>query len=267
MMLAMAPLFSGSSGNSVCIYSDETSILVDAGVSGIKIINELKRAGVVPESLAGILITHEHDDHIKGVGILSRKLDIPIYATASTWEAMESKLGSISLKNIRIFDKQQDFYIGNMNIRAFSIPHDAADPVGYVIESGGSSTAIATDIGKLKRSWLNAVNGADTVLLESNYDLDMLTAGPYPYNLKHRVMKSHLCNDAAGEAAYQLICSGAKRIILGHLSKENNFPELALRSCESSLISHGVHPGSDADLCVASRDGITGIFEICSSFI
>ena len=264
MELTFAPLFSGSSGNSVYVGCGDAHLLVDAGVSGAKILSELAKIGVKPGELSGILVTHEHVDHIRSVGILSRKLDVPVYATEGSWAAMESKIGEIPERNMRIFDKRQDFYIGRMEIRAFSLPHDAAEPVGYTFFSGGTRFSVATDIGCVKESWLKEIDGSDAVLLESNYDPGMLAAGNYPYLLKQRIAsrKGHLANEDAGEAAVALARRGARRIILGHLSKENNFPELALKSCEAAMLQAGIRPGQDVAVGVALRDGITGLFAI-----
>ena len=264
MELRFAPLFSGSSGNSVFVGSEAGQVLVDAGVSASRLINEMKRLGIDPGSLQALLITHEHIDHIRGAGVLSRKLDLPIYATAGTWAAMEGKLGAVAEKNIRVIEREQDFFIGGIDIQAFPTPHDAAESVGYAFAVDGKRFAVATDLGCVRDSWLNYVRGADAVLLEANYDPDMLQAGPYPYELKKRIMsrKGHLSNDDAGKTAAELISHGAKQIVLGHLSKENNFPELAERSCTFVLETEGIIPGEDAFLCVARRDEATGMFVV-----
>jgi phosphoribosyl 1,2-cyclic phosphodiesterase len=264
MELIFAPLFSGSSGNCVYVGCGDTHLLVDAGVSCARIIAELGRVGVRPGSLNGVLVTHEHADHIKGIGILSRRLDLPVYATEETWAAMEGKVGGISLKNRRVFDKNADFYVGPLEIRAFSVPHDAADPVGYSFSAGGARFSVATDIGCVRESWLKEVAGSGAVLLESNYELGMLLSGSYPYALKQRIAsrKGHLANTDAGEAAVELVNRGARRIILGHLSKENNLPELALGCCEAALREAGVRPGADMALNVARRDGVTGLYAL-----
>lgn len=264
MELRFSPLFSGSSGNSIYAGCDSGHILVDAGVSCSRITSELRRIGCSPASLSGILITHEHIDHIRGAGVLSRKYDLPIYATEGTWAAMEKKLGDVESKNVRVFDPAQDFYLGGMNISAFDIPHDAAQPVGYTIALGGARVSVATDIGHVRESWLNAVAGSDAVVLESNYDPDMLKAGRYPYVLKQRILgrRGHLANDDAGRAAAELVKRGTRQIILGHLSKENNFPALAEQSCSFALTNEGIKPGEDVHLCVANRDALTGMFSV-----
>ena len=266
MELRFAPLFSGSSGNAIYVGCDGAHLLVDAGVSGTRVAKALESVGVAPGSLDGILITHEHSDHIQGVGVLSRKYDIPIYATEGTWAAMEGKLGAVAAKNVCMIEPEINFFLGPVEIMAFSTPHDAADSVGYAFELEQARFALATDIGCVRDGWLKYVMGADAVLLESNYDPDMLKAGRYPYDLKKRILsrRGHLSNDDAGATAAQLIQSGARQVVLGHLSKENNFPELALKSAEAALMAEGIEIGRDADVRVALRDEPTGIFSVKS---
>lgn len=264
MELRFAPLFSGSSGNAIYVGCDGAHILVDAGVSGTRVAKALESMGVSPKDLSGILVTHEHTDHIQGVGVLSRKYDLPVYATEGTWAAMEGKLGAVAAKNVCVIEPEINFFLGPIEIMAFSTPHDAADSVGYAFDLDAARFALATDIGCVRDSWLKHVLGADAALLESNYDPDMLKAGPYPYELKKRILsrRGHLSNDDAGETAAQLIKAGAQQVVLGHLSKENNFPDLALKSADAILMSEGIEIGRDADVRVALRDAPTGIFSV-----
>lgn len=264
MELMFSPLFSGSSGNAVYVGEGEDGILVDAGVSCARIVKELDQIGVKPETLKAILITHEHSDHTAAAGILSRKFDLPIYATEGTWNGMAEKVGAVQSKNIRIIDARQDFYIGKIGICPFSIPHDASDPCGYSFYAGNLKASIATDIGCIREGWMNAVAGSDILLLEANYDEDMLKAGKYPYVLKKRILgrSGHLSNDDAGKAAVQLIQRNCKNIILGHLSKENNFPELAEQTVRLALQEAGCVPGQDVNLSIARRDGFSGLFSV-----
>ncbi len=269
MELRFSPLFSGSSGNATYVGCDDAQILVDAGLSGSRVSQELRRVGVDPARLDAILVTHEHADHIRGIGILSRKFDLPVYATEGTWAGMFEKIGPIAEKNRIIFDPDQDFFLGSINVTPFATPHDAAQPVGYTFELDGAKLAIATDLGCIREGWMNRVLGADAVILESNYDPDMLRAGSYPYELKKRILsrRGHLSNDDAGAVAVELIKNGTRQIILGHLSKESNFPQLAMRSCELILQQAGLTPQEDATIYIANRDGNTGMFSICASFV
>ena len=264
MELRFSPLFSGSSGNAIYVGCDDAQLLVDAGVSGSRVINELLCMGIDPSRLNAILVTHEHADHIKGIGILSRKYDLPVYATEGTWQGMYDKIGQIADKNRVVFEPEQDFFIGSIDVTPFSTPHDANQSVGYTFEVDGSKLAVATDLGCIREGWLRHVIGSHAVILESNYDPDMLNAGPYPYELKKRIRSrhGHLSNDDAGHVAVELVRSGTRQIILGHLSKENNFPELAMRSCELTLQMAGLTPQEDVHLYIARRDGATGMFSI-----
>ena len=257
MQISFCPLFSGSSGNALLVCCGDATVLVDAGVSATRIIKECQAAGVNPARLTAILITHEHSDHISGAGILSRKLDLPIYAPEKTWSAMRSKLGDVADKNVRLVEPGMDFYMGDMNVYPFRTPHDAADPVGYAFSSGACKLTILTDIGCVKADWLDAAEGSGTVLLESNHDRDILQAGRYPYELKRRILsnRGHLSNEDAGRAAALLAQRGVTDIILGHLSKENNFPQLAYETVAAALKEAGYLPGEDVRLTVARRDG------------
>ena len=264
MELRFAPLFSGSSGNAIYVGTDKTNLLIDAGVSGARVIAALKEIGVNPLDLDGILVTHEHDDHVKGVGILARKLHCPIYATEGTWAGMESKIGKLSVNHQSVIETERSFYIGDIEILPFATPHDALESCGYSFSVGSARFSLATDIGCIRDGWMKAIAGSDSVLLEANYDPDMLTAGPYPFSLKKRILgkKGHLSNDDAGIAAAQLVQAGARQIILGHLSKENNFPELAQKTVELILRQNGIDPENDIDLRVALRDEVTGLFAL-----
>ena len=181
-------LYSGSSGNSIFIASDNTRVLIDAGLAGKKIDEALKHIGEEASSIDGIFITHEHIDHIKGVGVLSRKYDIPIYANDNTWAVMEKNIGKIKEHNIRIMDRRSSIAIKDLEIRSFNIPHDAIAPVGYTVSSGGKNASVVTDFGVFTEEIRDNIIDSDIILLESNHDINMLRMGPYPYNLKLRVL-------------------------------------------------------------------------------
>lgn len=249
-------LYSGSSGNSIFIASKETKILVDAGLTGKSIISALENIGEQPEDLNGILITHEHGDHIKGAGILSRKFNLPIYANEKTWVAMERSLGKIRPENIKLIEK--DFMVGDLDISSFRVPHDAVACRGYTIYHGGKRVSVATDIGVFTEEIRRSIIDSDVVLLESNHDVEMLKFGPYPYPLKCRVLSEvgHLSNTDAGKAALEILKKGStKKIILGHLSGTNNVPELAFKTVENILREEklAIGKGLDVELTLASR--------------
>lgn len=264
MEYRFVPLFSGSSGNALYVEMGGTRVLVDAGVSGSRIMSEMQKAGLCCEGLDAVLITHEHSDHISGVGVLSRRFHLPVYATEGTWAAMENKLGRLDAANRRVLRPGEDFYIGRLNATAFAIPHDAAQPVGYTFCCDGRKLAVATDLGYVCEDWLCQVERSDILLLESNHDVDMLKAGRYPYDLKKRILgrRGHLSNEEAGVAAVQLCRRGVRHIILGHLSGENNFPELAWQTVACALNEAGIVPGVDVGLNVARRSALSGVFSL-----
>lgn len=259
-----APLFSGSSGNATYVRIDDTRLLVDAGLSGTRIAAELQKLDVDPGMLSALLVTHEHSDHIAGVGVLSRRYHLPVYATQGTWDAMAGKLGRMDPRNVRVIPTGQDFYLGQVGVTPFPIPHDAAEPVGYAFAARGVKVAVATDLGHINDQWMDQLVGCDLVLLESNHDVEMLKAGPYPYELKRRILgrRGHLSNEDAAKAAAELVSRGVKRILLGHLSRENNFPELAYRTVAQQLEEAGEWLSA---LEVARRDCLTGVYRLASA--
>ena len=265
MLFTFCPLYSGSSGNAAFVGGGNTRILIDAGLSGRTVTEALNRIGILPETLDGILVTHEHSDHIKGVGILSRKYHIPIYANAATWAAMEKLIGPVMPALHREFETDASFYIGDLAVLPYSISHDAAEPVGYRVDYGARSVATATDIGVFTQNVLSVLSGVDLVLLESNHDIDMLHENEhYSARLKSRILgrRGHLSNEACGEALWQLYQTGVCHAVLGHLSHENNTPELALRTVCDALRAHGLEIGRDIWVDMAWRDHVGDVYEI-----
>lgn len=249
-------LYSGSSGNSIFIASDNAKVLIDAGLAGKKIDDALKHIGEESSSIDGIFITHEHIDHIKGVGVLSRKYDIPIYANHNTWDVMEKNIGKIKERNIRIMDRRSSITINDLEIRSFNIPHDAIAPVGYTVSSAGKNASVVTDFGVFTEEIRDNIIDSDIILLESNHDVNMLRMGPYPYKLKLRVLgeNGHLSNEDCGSAIVSLLKNDKKKqIVLGHLSGTNNHPDLAYQTVVDVLSANGIRPGDDVILQLASR--------------
>ena len=255
-MITFCTLFSGSSGNASVLLTDEGAVLVDCGMSGKQIFQALDAVHISPADIKALLITHEHSDHVKGAGILSRKLDIPIYATEGTWAGMEAAVGSLPGSHRVMITPGESFFLPGMEIAPFAIPHDANEPVGYRFYLPGHSVAIATDLGYFSDTVRDAVTGAELVLLESNHDPDMLKENPrYPQRLKSRILgrKGHLSNQMGAEAAAQLVRTGTQHILLGHLSPENNTPEMAYASTHFALTQMGARVGRDVSLFVAGR--------------
>lgn len=265
MKITFCSLFSGSSGNAIYIGTKNTHLLVDAGLPGKTVCEALSSIGVLPETLTAILVTHEHSDHIKGVGVLSRKYRIPVYANARTWEAMEKHVGSIAPGCRRMFESGDTFYINDVSVLPYSVSHDAAEPVGYRIDYGSHSVATATDMGIFTKRVLGTLSGVDLLLLESNYDPDMLRENErYSQRLKTRIQSryGHLSNDACANAIASLHETGVRNIVLGHLSQENNTPELALQTVCGRLTERGLTVGDDVCVGMAWRDRVGDRYEI-----
>lgn len=252
-MLELCTLFSGSSGNCVYVSDGKTRLLVDCGVSGKKIETGLQEIGVNPREIDGVLMTHEHSDHIASVGILHRRYHWDIYANSLTWEAAESVVGKVDPSCLHFFCNS--FQVGEICVTPFSIPHDAADPVGYCFQKGTSRVTVATDLGIITPELQCCLMGSDVILLEANHDEEMLKMGPYPYSLKRRILgnSGHLSNENAGNLCACLAKSGTKEILLGHLSIHNNIPELAYQTVLSVLQEHGLP--EEVTVRVAPREG------------
>lgn len=254
-MIKFCSLFSGSSGNCIFIGTENAKILIDAGVSGAKIAAALQEIGENPQDLSAIFVTHEHSDHVSSVGILSRRFNLPIYATEKTWEAMGKGPGKILPENKKILSVGEEVSLDNLKIKSFSISHDAADPVAYTFTQGARKISVATDMGYVSDQVRENVFGSDLVLLESNHDVGMLKAGPYPYYLKQRILgnQGHLSNIAAADFLTELVLKGTTKVFLGHLSNENNTPECAYDTAVNFLMERNLKPGRDLDLWVAER--------------
>ena len=262
-MFNFCSLYSGSSGNSLFIETKNTKLLVDAGVSSKKIETALNDINVDPKSLDGILITHEHTDHVQGLGTLSKKFDLPVFVNQETLNAMPKQRDKISDKNIKTFKVSDKFEIGDLKIKPFSIPHDAANPCGFNIWKDNKKISIATDIGHMTNPILKSLEESLFIMLEANYDPEILRCSSYPFTLKSRIAGpiGHLPNEMAGKTISHLLKSGLKNAMLGHLSKESNFPELAYQTVVDELISNNYNENT-INLSVASRDNHSKIITI-----
>ena len=262
-MFNFCSLYSGSSGNSLFVETANTKILVDAGVSCKKIEIALNDINIDPSTLDGILVTHEHLDHVQGLGTLSKKFNLPVFVNQETLDAMPKQKDKISDKNIKTFKVTDKFSIGDLEINPFSIPHDAANPCGFNIWKGNKKISIATDIGHMTNNILKNLEESLFILLESNYDPEVLRCSAYPFNLKSRIAGpiGHLPNEMAGKTISHLLKSGLKSAMLGHLSKESNFPELAYQTVLDELISND-YDENNFSLSVASRDEHSNIIKL-----
>ena len=250
-------------GNCLYVESENTKLLIDAGVSLKKIEKGLETINVNPSSLDGILITHEHSDHIQSLGNLSKKFNLPVYANSETLDSMPKQTDKISTKNIKKFKVSEKFEINDIEITPFSIPHDAANPCGFSISNNSEKLSIATDIGHMTNDILKQLEDSKFILLESNYDTEVLKYSKYPYLLKKRIAgpNGHLSNEVASKVINYLLQGKLKTAMLGHLSKESNFPELAYQTVVDELISSGTDV-SKLNLSVASRDQIGKLIHI-----
>jgi len=261
-MFQFCSLYSGSSGNCSFVQTNNTKILIDAGESAKKIGEALGSINVDPSSIDAILITHEHSDHIKGLGVFSKKFQIPVYANLETWNAMPKQKEKINENNIHIFNFDK-FNIGDIEIKPFSIPHDAANPCGFNLYHDDKKMSIATDIGHMNKDVINHLTNSSFMLLEANYEPEILKCSSYPYLLKERIKgpNGHLSNSDAGKTISYLMNYGLNNVMLGHLSKENNFPELAYKTVVEELIDNNISENS-LHLSVANRFAVSPIIDV-----
>ena len=250
---------SGSSGNCICLGSDQCHVMIDAGISGKRIEEGMNTYDYTTSDMDGVLITHEHSDHIQGLGVVARKYGLPIYATQGTADAIlqSSSVGKIDPSLFHVIEAGKTFFIGNLEIYPMSISHDAADPVAYLVSDGRHRVGVVTDLGYYDADIVSHMEGLDALLLEANHDIHMLQVGAYPYPLKQRILgeRGHLSNETSGQLLGQILHDGMQHILLGHLSKENNYDELAYETVRLE-ISLGDNPyrGNDFPIEVAKRD-------------
>ena len=259
MQLTLCPLFSGSSGNSVFLSCGGMRLLVDAGVSAARITANLNEIGVDVRDIDAILVTHEHVDHVRGLGVLCRKYGLPVYANEGTWQGILQKETGIPAHCMRTFYTGEDFYIGPVNVTPFAIPHDAQEPVGYAFSCQGLRCGVATDLGHIDDGWMNALSGCQAIVIESNHDVEMVQRGPYPVRLKKRILsrRGHLCNEDCARALCELAARGTKAAFLSHLSADNNLPELAYNTVCEALLNAGFAVGSEIRVSVSRRDRVS----------
>ena len=252
-------LASSSSGNCILIQNGGTNLLVDAGISCRKITQRLKACGLTPGDLSGILVTHEHNDHVAGLQVLLKRHNIPVYASEGTCNALAWRY-PVTASHLMVAPPGSFFELGSLTVTTFPTPHDAAESVGYVLSNGEKSAAVATDLGEVTDYVEQAVTGTDLVLLETNHNVDMVRNGPYPRHLQQRILSGvgHLCNETAAQFAVRLAHSGTKAFVLAHLSKENNTPELAYEAVHHALEQEGLSPL----VSVAPKDELSRVFEL-----
>lgn len=265
--MKLMSIASGSSGNCIYVGTETTSLLIDTGVSKKKITDGLKSIGLSLGDIDGILITHEHIDHVRALGVISRTAEIPIYTTQLTCEAIKAmtNLGKYDEGLYRFISPDEEFCLGDMKIMPHSVWHDAADPVCYSIMNNNKKISVATDLGDYDDYIVTSIKDSDALLLEANHDVRMLQVGPYPYSTKQRILgkRGHLSNERSGRLLLDILNNHIKGVILGHLSRENNYPELALETVKTEIINN---PYTDDvrefNIQVAARDSCSSIITV-----
>lgn len=265
--MRLVSIASGSSGNCIYVGSESTHLLVDVGISNKKTEQGLHEIDLCGRDICGILATHEHSDHIQGLGVISRKYGIPIYATRGTIEGIRQSrsLGEIDISLFHEISADQTFFLGDIEILPIRTSHDARESVAYRFISGECKVAIATDLGVYDSYIKDSLSGLDAILLEANHDVRMLQVGPYPYPLKQRILgnRGHLSNETSGRLLAEILHDDMKTVMLGHLSKENNMPELAYETVKLEVtMADNPYDGNDFPITVAKRDGVSVCFTI-----
>ncbi|ALX49562.1 MBL fold metallo-hydrolase [Lentibacillus amyloliquefaciens] len=243
MTLRFSVLASGSTGNAFYIESEKEKLLVDAGLSGKQMDRLFSEVAVDPSQLTGILVTHEHSDHIKGLGIIARKYNLPIYANEKTWNAMENSIGTISLDQKFHFGMEEVKTFGDIDVESFGVSHDAAEPMFFTFRQDGKKVALVTDLGYVSERIKRTVEDADAYIFEANHDVGMLRMGRYPWNVKRRILSDsgHVSNEDCGLALTDLITNRTSRVYLAHLSQDNNMKDLARMSVDNILKERGIN--------------------------
>ena len=242
MGLRFTVLASGSTGNATIIEGNDKTVMIDAGLSAKKLDELMKQQGISGQNIDALLVTHEHSDHIKGLGAFARKYNLPIYANLATWGALERHVGTISPEKRNVFESGESLKFGSMDVHTYNISHDAAEPVGYTFEQAGQRLGVATDLGYVSEKVKQQIIDCDVLVLESNHDTELLRVGRYPWNIKRRILSDvgHLSNVAAGEALIELMTDRTKRVYLAHLSQDHNQMDLAMLTVNSIFESNGI---------------------------
>jgi len=261
--MTICTLASSSSGNCTVVSQGSTHLLIDAGISLRKIKEGLRTFDLTPDDLTGVLVTHEHSDHIKGLEMLAKYHSISVFSSVGAGHGIYYSKPQLE-PYINGFEIGAEFEMGDIVVSSFNIPHDACQSVGFCLQTGGKTLAYATDLGYITQEVMDSMRGADVAIIESNHDSIMLKSGPYPASLKRRVSSQygHLSNNDCGKFAVELVKSGTRYLQLSHLSRENNTPELARKTVEQEMAAVGIYPSKDVQLDVALPFSPSKIYEI-----
>ncbi|MBP3520095.1 MAG: MBL fold metallo-hydrolase [Oscillospiraceae bacterium] len=256
--MELRTLASGSSGNCILLSHKGVHLLLDAGISCKRILTDLRELGIDPKTVAGILITHEHSDHIAGLATLTKRLGVPVYASPGTARALRRRM-AWPAGLLRDVEPGEEFALEEFTVRGFTTSHDAEEPMGFAFTAGSRRAAVVTDLGYVSDAVLEGALGAQLVVCEFNHDVELLRMGRYPYPLKRRILgeQGHLSNEAGAALALRCVEAGAHTVVLAHLSQENNTPALALGAARQALTGH-----ADITVAVAPRQEPSPLYEV-----
>ena len=265
--MRIAPIASGSSGNCIYVGNDNTHVLIDVGVSAKNVEDGLNKLDLTLNDIDAILITHEHSDHIKGLGVLERKCEIPVYASMGTIEGIYSSksLGSFNLDVLKSLRDLSKFTVNDIEFTPHPVYHDANEPLCFSFENTGKRAAVVTDLGHYDDELVDSLGQLDYILAEANHDIRMLQLGPYSYSLKRRILSDvgHLSNESSGRFISRLLNDNVKGIMLGHLSDKNNIPDLAYEAVKVEItMSETKYDGLDFPIYVAKRNELSKVVDL-----
>ncbi|MCR4649092.1 MAG: MBL fold metallo-hydrolase [Lachnospiraceae bacterium] len=265
--MRVVPIASGSSGNCIYVGDDNTHILIDVGISAKAVEEGLNKLDLTIGDIDAILVTHEHSDHIKGLGVVERKKEIPVYASMGTIEGIYSakSLGSFNLDTLKSLRDLSSFEIGDFTFTPHPVFHDANEPLCFSFENNKKKAAVVTDLGHYDEELIDFLGGLDYMVIEANHDIRMLQTGPYSYNLKRRIMsdEGHLSNESSGKFISRLLNDNIQGIMLAHLSDMNNLPDLAYEAVKVEItMSDTKYDGLDFPIYVAKRSEISRVVEL-----